>query len=256
MLSADEEQSLRLMAVDLEREAFYAGDPREFSLSLVRKSDCLAALSDFDAALEALSRVRMYALEPEDVRTVVLRRELYAIMAGRHEEALGAMRELEDTCSTRLILDAMVLAREGSFEEAKAKALAYAGNDAALLGAVTDAFSDLPKMKKDGLAAFLSFIPPLGHIYACQPGRGTLMTLADAGEIAFGVWQIISHNYITGYLCACVPLSKTWFEEAGRVQQAAANCNEAAINDFLSRRIFTEAIQKAFSETHTYEKCF
>lgn len=63
----------------------------------------------------------------------------------------------------------------------------------------------------------LAFIPPLGHIEAGQTGRGVLHTLLDAGALGFGIWQVASGQWITGYLCGAVGLEIFWYDEALRL---------------------------------------
>jgi len=63
----------------------------------------------------------------------------------------------------------------------------------------------------------LAFLPPLGHIEAGQAGRGVLHTALDAGSLAFGIWQVASGQWITGYLCGAVGLEIFWYDEAIRL---------------------------------------
>jgi len=63
----------------------------------------------------------------------------------------------------------------------------------------------------------LAFLPPLGHIEAGQAGRGVLHALLDAGALSFGIWQVASGQWITGYLCGAVGLEIFWYDEALRL---------------------------------------
>lgn len=65
--------------------------------------------------------------------------------------------------------------------------------------------------------AIWAFIPPVGHFLAGEYGRGLLMSGLDAGVLAFGIWQILSGNWITGYLVGAVGLEIFYYDEAVRL---------------------------------------
>lgn len=68
-------------------------------------------------------------------------------------------------------------------------------------------------------AALWAFLPPVGHIMAGEPLRGAAFTAADLGALTFGVFQIASGTWITGYLCGGLILLQTYFNESLRVAE-------------------------------------
>lgn len=68
-------------------------------------------------------------------------------------------------------------------------------------------------------AALWAFLPPVGHIMAGEPLRGVAFTAADLGALTFGVFQIASGTWITGYLCGGLILLQTYFNESLRVAE-------------------------------------
>lgn len=154
LYSVEAQDSLRLKALQCEREYYSLESASEAEAALLRKAECLVALGDTLAAESTLKRINLYMLDAQSQQ--------------RSDSLLLSLQKL-------------------------------------------------PEEKGKKHSGVWAFVPPVGHIMAGEPGRGVLMTIADAGALAFGIWQAISGNWITAYLIGAVSLSHSYFEEGMRI---------------------------------------
>lgn len=138
-----------------------------------------------------------YATDSGDAETFLLEKASLLFRAGDREESLRTL--------TRV--NAFLLPPQGREEYEK------------LLHSLSleACNAEPPGQDSDAHSAFWAFVPPIGHCLAGETLRGLMMTLLDAGELAFGIWQACSGNWITAYIIGAGGLYQTYFKEGVRI---------------------------------------
>ena len=179
--------------------------------ALLRKAACYAEASMPEEALRTLDRIPLYSLERDAVGKVLLLKSEYSQESGDYAAALGYLEEsgkAEDFPARYSVL----LAMARRYDEAKAQALAYVGEDGSKNKAVNDLFRKAPGLKDENTATLLSFIPPLGQIYLGRPAEGMASMALNAGAAGFTVWQLLGRNWVTGILGGGLLLNETFLK--------------------------------------------
>lgn len=236
---AQERTDWALRAVECEREAFSAEDPREAAEALAEKAYCLKQCRRFDEAAATLSRIGMYLLEPERQQEVMYEKELCSYLAGDFAGAASYMEEAGEVQEPRrLLLDALVLAGCSRWGESRARAegllrLRYDGEElAAALNGLEGIYSRVPKLKKESTAMILSFLPPLGHLYSGHAAEGLVSMGLNAAAAGWTVWQCLEGNWVTGILGGGIALDYTFMGGMERSIQLADEYNHDAVTGF------------------------
>lgn len=236
---AQEAADWALKAVECERTAFSAEDPRDAADALAQKAFCLRQCGRYGEAAATLSRISLYLLEPERREDVMYERELCSYLAGDYAAAASHMEEAgEAGTPRRLALDALVLAGCSRWEESRSRAeellrLRYDGAelDAALEG-LDDIFSRVPGMKKEGTAMLLSFLPPLGHLYTGHVAEGLVSMGLNAASAGWIVWQCLGGDWVTGILGGGIALEAAFMGGMNRSVQLVEEYNRDALAGF------------------------
>ena len=95
-------------------------------------------------------------------------------------------------------------------------------------------FKKVPRIKKEGTAAALSFIPPAGQIYLGRPWDGLLSMLLNVGAAGFTAFEIVGHDWVTGLLGGGLLLK-------GNISKNIASIEEA---NELSVKRFSESLEE------------
>lgn len=180
-------------AVPLSEQAIHEADSLRFAAIMCERAYYFACEEQSD---------------PSAAESLLLEKASLLLRAGEGEQALG----------TLMRVNAFFLNSED--RERYTQMLDSLSQDAAVTGeqqdaAVTGEQQDLNGAK--GYPALWAFVPPVGHCLAGKPARGVLMALLDAGELAFGIWQACSGNWITAYLVGAGGLYLTYFTEGVRI---------------------------------------
>ena len=223
------EQALRW-----ERVVFNSEDPSETHSALIEKAKCYSEAGLPSEALRTLERVRMYLLEPVEASKVLVRKSLYAKEAGDPLAALGYLEE-SGLSGDYPALYSVLLAQSRRFDEAKVQAMEIADSEADK-EAVENLFKKAPSIRKEGTAAVLSFIPPAGQIYVGKPWRGVLAMFLNAGAAGLTIYELISHDWLTGFLGGGLLLNETFFKgNMERNIQETSSFNQHSVEEFASR---------------------
>ncbi len=197
-------------ALRWERIVFSSDDPGTTNAALIAKSGCYERAAMSAEALKTLERVKLYFLDPEAASDVLALKARYSKEAGDMGAALGFLEE-SGKADESPELYAVLLAWSWRLPEAREQALRAAGSEAGR-EAVERLFRHAPKRKKENVAAALSFIPPAGQIYLGQPWKGILSMILNAGAAGFTAYELIGHDWISGFLGGGLLLNETFFK--------------------------------------------
>ena len=169
---------------------------------------CTASLTDAQTVLSAVTAADSHVCDSLRMRAVDLER-VYFLSQDPHEAEMALLEKARCLNSLGDAEEAAVALRRidlSVLDEASRAEVA------AMLGEPTAQ----PESQHKG-AKILAFLPPLGHFKAGEYGRGVLCTAVDLGALAFGIWQVASGQWITGWLCGAVILEVSYFDEAMRL---------------------------------------
>ena len=136
------------------------------------KAKCYADASLYSEATRTLERVKMYLLDPDEAREVLIMKAIYAKLGGDFGAALGYLEESGDAGSYPELYS-VLLAGAWRFDEALEQALNVASSEEEA-AAIRDLFRKAPRLRKENTAAAWSFVPPAGQIYLGKPAAGLL----------------------------------------------------------------------------------
>ena len=224
-------------ALQWERVVYSSDDPSQVQDALIAKAGLYAGASKFEDALRTLERIRMYLLSPGKASEVLLLKSLYSKELGDYGAALGYLEEsgLEKDYPA---LYSILLASSRRFPEAREQALKAVSSEADQL-AVEALFRKAPKLKKEGTAAALSFLPPAGQIYLGRPWDGFLSLFLNAGAVGLTAYELIGHDWVTGLLGGGLLLNETFFK--GNISKNIASVEKA---NELSVKKFVDSLEK------------
>lgn len=224
-------------ALRWERVVYSSDDPATVQEALVSKAACLARAEAFDDALRTLDRIRMYLLSPEKASEILSLKALYAKEIGDYRAALGFLEE-SGLAGDQPALYSVLLAFSRRFQEAREQALRAVSSEPDK-AAVESLFRKVPRIKKEGTAAALSFIPPAGQLYLGRPWEGVLSLLLNVGAAGFTVLEITGHDWVTGLLGGGLILNETFLK--GNISRNIASVDEA---NELSVKRFAEELER------------
>ena len=224
-------------ALRWERVVFSSEDPGTVNSALIAKAECYSRASLPKEASQTLERVRMYFLDPETASSVLLLKSRYSKESGDMGAALGFLEE-SGKADEYPGMYSVLLASSWRLQEAKEQALRSASVDGEK-EAVMELFKKPPKKRREGVASALSFIPPAGQIYLGRPWEGILSMILNAGAAGFTVYELISHDWVTGFLGGGLLLNETFFK-------ANMEKNTSAVDEFNRRSIneFSSSLEK------------
>ena len=93
-LAAQDRDSLLFEAACCERIVFGSQDPREANAALICKADLCKQAGEYADALQALERVRMFMLPPEQRTAVIIRKSLCAFLDADYDASMAYLEEL------------------------------------------------------------------------------------------------------------------------------------------------------------------
>lgn len=220
-----------LQAVEYERVLFRGASPAVANAALLGRAECLVGIGRYKDAVDALERVRMFALRPEEMLEKNYLQGLSLYRLGEYEGAAVCLDEGFPESRDAKKLSVLILSGVRRTDEA----LAVAGE------AFPERFDDirallrkLPGIKKEGTATMLALLPPLGHLYLGEKDWPAVSAMSYLGA-ALSVWQIVEGNYITGILGGGMILNASYMEN--NIAQMAARTqktNERNMAEFLS----------------------
>lgn len=215
-------------ALRWERVVFSSDDPGAVNMALIKKADCYYQAAMPDEALRTLERVKMYFLDPEAASDVLVHKSCYSEAAGDFGAALGYLEEsgkAEEFPEMYAVLLASAWRISESREQALRLATSEEGKDA-----VMKLFKKAPRLRKENMAAVLSFIPPAGQIYLGRPWEGILSMILNAGAAGLTVYELVGHDWISGFLGGGLLLNETFFK-------ANIERNISSVDEFNKRSI-------------------
>jgi TM2 domain-containing membrane protein YozV len=176
----------------------------------LEKARCYEEASMPEEALRTLERIRLYLLDPGEVPEILVFKSRCSKETGDWGAALGFLEE-SGLANEYPSVYAVLLAASWRFSEAEEQALKCA-LDESEKEKVIKFFRKAPKLKKEGTAAALSFLPPAGQLYLGEPAQGLLSLLLNAGAVGFTVLELLEHNWVTGLLGGGLLLNETFFK--------------------------------------------
>ena len=200
------------MAVELERTVWEGASLEQTNDALIRKAECYAHLGRYADASSTLSRVRLFALEPQERTQVLYGQELYWFMAGDFGQASTLVEEVGDESREALLLHALVLAYAGRYDESEIYAARFVSWDGPCprLGELLKFYEVHPRPRSASTAMALSFVPPLGHFYNGEYGEGLLSLGLNGAAAAFVVANLLGGYWVTGIVGGGILLDYTF----------------------------------------------
>ena len=193
-------QSQALKAVECERLVFEGAGPWEANGALLERARCLVSLERWNDALDALERLRMYALDKEIFPEVCYMKALCKHGVGDTDGAYAALKEGQEQGYWTL-----------SVQE--------------------------PKLKSPLAAIILSAFTPFGHMYVGSR-KGFTVGLVSAASAAFAIWQAFEGCWITAFLGGGSLLAMSYMRENLQlVPSLAEKYNAQARQNFLKEQL-------------------
>ena len=208
----------QMAAVECERILYEGATPAEANAALLRKAQILVDAGRYADATEALDRVRMFALSPEEAARLSY---FKALSLYRQKDYAAALAAIE----------------EGTLPE---------GKDAQDLETLVRAANGALKgNKSEFLASMLSVVPPLGQLYT-QSWDKLWITPVTYGAIGLGVWQALQTNWLSAIASMVLLLEPTYVNSSFRM---AASDAEAANERFRERELrkLEQVLQASFA---------
>ena len=220
-----------MQAVEYERVLWEGAGPADANQALVARAECLIVLERWADAADALDRLRLYAVPPEEMPRVNWLKTLCAYRKGDYPAAYSFCREgLPDTPEAMKI-KVLALASARQFAEAKELALGIAPDPSK----VKRLFRKAPTLKSEIVATYFALSPPMGHIYLNNP-EGWWVTPASYASMAFAIWQIIEGNWVTAILGGGTLLDLSYMEQnVLKMQYLTAKYNSTELEKFLTQ---------------------
>lgn len=204
-------QSLESQAVAYERIIYDGAPLDEVNAALFGKADCLMQLGRWREASETLSRVRVFALMPEERQSLLYKQELCFFLGGEFGQAAALVTEVEPASQEILLLHALSLAYAGEYDESEIYAARYLSWDGESphLPELFRLYAGHPQPRSEVASILLSLVPPLGHMYNGAPAEGLLSAGLNAGTLAFTVANLLGGYWITGIVGGAIALNYT-----------------------------------------------
>ena len=199
-------QSLESQAVAYERIIYDGAPLDEVNAALFGKADCLMQLGRWREASETLSRVRVFALMPEERQSLLYKQELCFFLGGEFVQ-----RSPYCHSARILLLHALSLAYAGEYDESEIYAARYLSWDGESphLPELFRLYAGHPQPRSEVASILLSLVPPLGHMYNGAPAEGLLSAGLNAGTLAFTVANLLGGYWITGIVGGAIALNYT-----------------------------------------------
>ncbi|MBR5043159.1 MAG: hypothetical protein IKX67_07950 [Bacteroidales bacterium] len=200
------------LAVEYERAVYSGASLEETNAALLGKAGCYKALGRYSEASSTLARVRMFALTAEERQNVLFEQELCWFLGGDFGQAASLVEEVDAISQDALLLHALVLAYAGRYDESEiyaARCISWDGT-CGRLGELLKLYEGHPRVRKEGTALALSFVPPLGHFYNEAWGEGLLSMGLNGAAAGFLVANLLGGYWVTGLLGGAVALNYTF----------------------------------------------
>lgn len=224
-------QDWKQEAIEYERIIF-EDSGENINACLFGKAECLKQDGQYAEALATLSRVRSYLLSEDEVQELLYQQELCAFLSNNFSEAASYISMLNRWDKTTVSLHSLVLAANGQFRESLEMASLIDGIDPEGIERLK---AEIPKEKDSQSAMIMSFLPPLGHLYTGNTNEGVLsmsMNLLCAGWM---VSQIVTGNYIGGFLGGSIGLSYTYMGNFERTDFLVQKYNNNSRAEFCGK---------------------
>lgn len=220
-----------LEAVEWERVLYQGASPAEANRALISRTEALIELGRWEDAVDAMDRVRMFALSKEDALTANLLQGIAHYRMGDYSGAAGFLAEGFPDTERAAIYRVLILAGNRKWPEAEMAAIELRPD---MQEALQSLFRKTPVLKKPGTAAMLSLLPPLGHAYLVDKDW-FWPTIMSYGGAALTVWQVVEGNYLTGLLGGGMLLNASYMEKnIATAPERAAAVNEESLKAFLA----------------------
>ena len=217
-------------ALEYERIVFSGEQGDDVNKALFGRVQCFKQMESFDKASDELLRIKTYMLNPDQLLSYYYEKILCYYLQGKFSDALSSVDEMylniQDTeaCNSTLFLQILIHNELRQWDKAKEISLKYAQlhslpDSDGVEAKIKELYAkkSIPKLKNRKVSKVLSFVPGLGHVYAGYWVEGSVAFLLNASVLAFGVYEVWTGYYVTGYLLGAGILSATYmggFERA------------------------------------------
>lgn len=202
--------------VELERIVFQSNDIGIQRLAIFKKAMLRKQQAEYQKATNELERIGIR--NPQDSLFAMKAYQLAFChyMAGEYKDALGTIdlygTILDDKAPEKQdLLKLKVLCHNHLFEFEKAKSTIKELDQKQPqknLDHLLSFYDQAPRLKDPEKARHLSIIPGLGQAYSGKILEGSVSFLLNASALGYGVWQVYSGYYFTGYVVGVTLLQK------------------------------------------------
>ena len=263
-------QDWESVAVDCERIIYDGAGLEETNSALLRKAECYRQLGRHAESAETLSRVRMFALTPEERAQVLYQQELSHFLAGDFEQASAMVPEVLEAYGDSLmpltgssdglamvggspqealLLHALSLAYAGKYDDSQimaARCISWNG-ESPYLGELQQLYRQRPAVRSLAAATVLSFLPPAGHFYNEAYGEGLLSLGLNAASAALMAVSLAGGYWFSGIAGGAIALNYSFMGNLERNQALVEKHNNNAplrfgdsLRELLSRALSDE----------------
>lgn len=233
-------------AIGYERLIYFSNNYKEKNIYRYKKALCYKGLSDFDKAQSTLLKVNLFGLPNETRNAVLYETVLVAYLNEDYEQCAKTLLTLNiDSYNIehKKILYLVATLNNimiNDFELSKQNALNYAELTAhkselnEMEKQINAMYSkkNLPKLKKQKVFEWISIVPGMGQIYVGEIGEGLTNIALNLSAFSFGVYQIITGFYVTGYFVGSLSINKFYFGGRTRAKNAFEEVNSKRLTNF------------------------
>lgn len=207
---------------------FEGASPAVANAALLSRAEYLLDLERYADAIDALDRLRMYALAEDDHMRASCMRTLALYRMGDYDSAAA---QLGAGAAEPSALSVLTLASVGRYDEALSLAVTLRPDREE---ALRELFDNAPLARKEGIATMLSLLPPLGHLYIGDSAWPGVTVLSYAGA-ALTVWQLLEGNWVNAILGGGMLLNASYMEHnIATAPERTAAFNSERLSRFLA----------------------
>ncbi|HHT04001.1 MAG TPA: hypothetical protein GX005_06760 [Bacteroidales bacterium] len=207
-------------ALEYERIVYNSSSKEELNKALFKKAATYKKINNYSKASRDLERMHLFSLSQDLQEKYYYEKILCYYLDGKFEKASITIEDMylnidSSRCSNTYLLQVFVYNELSMYNDAKINAdkwvMTLEGNQDKLKTEIDNLYARVPKQKSEKMGRVLAYVPGLGHFYAGYPVEGIAAFVINASVLTFGVYNVITANYITAYLGGAGILSATYF---------------------------------------------
>lgn len=203
--------------VEYERIAYLSDDLKTRQKAIFEKALIFKERGDYSKAVNTIERINIRNAKDPLFAKKAYQQALCQYMAGSYQDAIGTIDLYNsmlagDIQLKQKLLKLKIFSYNHLFEFQKARETLdelkkHADADFPS-SRIESLYDEAPNYKNPEKAKYLSILPGLGQAYSGKIFEGSINFLLNASALGFGVWQVYSGYYFTGYVVGVTLLQK------------------------------------------------